>query len=646
MRVRRVPLGLVVPALLVGLVAVLATMQYRWLGKVSEAEREQLRRSLDQRAREFADDLDGEISRVYLSLQIPASAVAASDWTTFAAAVDRWRNTARFPRLVRGIYLAEAAGERRTLRAYDTETRAFGAATEAWPTHLAPVRSQLGGARAPAAPSPDGKRQVVAITFTPLVPDLPALLIPVSNPAPPPDLPSTPAAARFWLPWGGAYVLADLDGEYLRQTVLPALVARHFPGEGPDVYRVAVLAADGSAVFTRGAGKGTALDPERADVVVPIFNLRLDIVRDLVPGADTIAYRARIVGGSDRDAKKQPPATGGQQMAFVLEHRSGAPGPTVRGAGPAQVRLLRPGWRLVLRHPSGSLDAAVLQVRQRNLWLSFGILAVLAAGVVLVVVNARRSSQLAARQMDFVATVSHELRTPLTVIRSAAQNLSAGVVSDPGQARRYGELIEDEGRRLTETVEQVLEYAGLGSGRTVTDSRPVEVRGLLEEVAASCQRLCEQAGVTLEVSAEAEGLPAVPGDEGALRRALHNLVTNAVKHAPEGRWVRVAARVEEARGRREVAVTVSDRGPGIDASDLRHVFEPFYRGRQAIERQVQGNGLGLSLVKRVAEAHGGSVTVKTAAGEGTSFTLHLPALASAPATHAVGDPAPQAGSPA
>ena len=97
------------------------------------------------------------------------------------------------------------------------------------------------------------------------------------------------------------------------------------------------------------------------------------------------------------------------------------------------------------------------------------------ASVGLIVVNARRSERLAAQQMDFVATVSHELRTPLAVIRSAAQNLSAGVVHDGEQAQRYGDLIEDEGRRLTDMVEQVLEYAGLSGNRRPVMARPVDV---------------------------------------------------------------------------------------------------------------------------------------------------------------------------
>src|SRR4029079_7870929 len=124
-----------------------------------------------------------------------------------------------------------------------------------------------------------------------------------------------------------------------------------------------------------------------------------------------------------------------------------------------------PSWRILLQHADGSLDAAVAHARLRNLYLSFGILATLMISVGLILFNARRSERLAAQQMDFVATVSHELRTPLAVIRSAAQNLAAGVVPDPAQARQYGDLIETEGRRLTDMVEQVLEYAGLSDHR-------------------------------------------------------------------------------------------------------------------------------------------------------------------------------------
>jgi signal transduction histidine kinase len=294
-----------------------------------------------------------------------------------------------------------------------------------------------------------------------------------------------------------------------------------------------------------------------------------------------------------------------------------------------------PAWQFVVQHTAGSLDAAVAQLRRRNLYLSFGILAVLASGVGLVVVNARRSERLAAQQMDFVATVSHELRTPLAVIRSAAQNLSAGVVHEPAQARRYGDLIEQEGRRLTDMVEQVLAYAGVSDARGLVSARPADAGAIVGDAARASAPLVEAAGFEQQIDIAAD-LPAVLADEGAIRRAVHNLISNALKHGADGRWLGIAVgRGPGAGGLRtatrpgsanEVQISVSDRGRGIDAQDLPHVFEPFYRGRYALDRQIQGNGLGLSLVKRIAEAHGGRVSVHSAPGEGTTFTLHIPAL--------------------
>jgi signal transduction histidine kinase len=245
-----------------------------------------------------------------------------------------------------------------------------------------------------------------------------------------------------------------------------------------------------------------------------------------------------------------------------------------------------------------------------------------------VVLNARRSERLAAQQMDFVATVSHELRTPLAVIRSAAQNLSAGVVHEAEQARRYGDLIEQEGRRLTDMVEQVLAYAGVSDARGLVGARAADIGAIVSDVLAASAPLVESAGFEQAIAIAPE-LPLVMADEGAVRRAVHNLVTNALKYGADGRWLGVTVRrIAAAREKDadEVQIAVSDRGRGIDPQDLPHIFEPFYRGRFAIDRQIHGNGLGLSLVKRIAEAHGGRVSVRSAADQGTTFTLHLPAL--------------------
>jgi signal transduction histidine kinase len=112
----------------------------------------------------------------------------------------------------------------------------------------------------------------------------------------------------------------------------------------------------------------------------------------------------------------------------------------------------------------------------------------------------------------------------------------------------------------------------------------------------------------------------VRGDALALRSALQNLIGNAVKYAGDGRWVRIAARASG----RTLSISVSDRGLGITAEDRKHIFQPFYRGREAVSRQIQGSGLGLHLVRRIIEAHGGSVAVRSEPGQGSTFTIELP----------------------
>ncbi len=128
----------------------------------------------------------------------------------------------------------------------------------------------------------------------------------------------------------------------------------------------------------------------------------------------------------------------------------------------------------------------------------------------------------------------------------------------------------------------------------------------------------------------AEGLPPVLVDLSALRSCVANLIANAVKYGDSGRWVRVAAVAASGRKGPEVQISVADKGMGIASADLPHIFEPFYRGADAQARQIHGNGLGLSIVKGIVEAHGGSVSVQSVHGQGSTFVVHLPAYRGEP----------------
>lgn len=655
---RRLFLALLWPSALVVLVGVLAFFQYRWLGQVSEADRDRQRSTLNQRAREFASDFDREMGRAFAALQFDPSSPDAND--ALSKKYEGWKEATPFPQLIKAIYLTSspAAGDSSspepapiTLQKFDPATRTFSAVE--WPASLAPIRDRLTTLQhkftAPATPfSSAGNTtfRFVSVGQSPVMAGIPALVVPTQSVPHLGDTSAVREMIRFDIV-EPRYVIGELDKDVITGTVLPALVDKHL---AIDDYHVQVLEASKSgapaSVYRKGLSANANLDPAKADASTTFFNVRVDNVSVSsmrgVPTGGTLtpatvgesSNRMSIVvqetpsGRSEKNAvefksiaaERQRVESALQSTAAVLGRGATATVVPTRGGGAGGAFTYGPGaWQLVLQHPAGSLEAAVTKARRRNLAISFGVLAVLSVSVFMISINAQRSKQLAAQQMDFVATVSHELRTPIAVIRSAAQNLSAGVIHDAARAKKYGELIDNEGRRLTDMVEEVLEFAGISGGKRQFSIAPSDIGRLTTDVMESCDSLIREAGFAVEV-AIAPSLPPVSLDESAYRRALSNLVTNALKYGGDGKWMAVT--VCQAPDR-EVAVTVADRGRGIDAKDVPHIFDAFYRGAYAKDRQIHGNGLGLSLVQRITEAHGGSVSVQTSPA-GSSFTMTFP----------------------
>jgi signal transduction histidine kinase len=206
------------------------------------------------------------------------------------------------------------------------------------------------------------------------------------------------------------------------------------------------------------------------------------------------------------------------------------------------------------------------------------------------------------------------------VIRVAADNLANGMMENSRHAQKYGRLIGDEARRLTDMVEQILMFARAESpGRS--ELTAVSPEQIVRRALVACNPALREAGMVVECSIE-PGLPRALVDANLIVDCVQNLLNNAVKYAASGGWVGV--RAESAPGAR-IRISVEDHGPGIDPEELTHVFDPFYRAEEVRNSQIPGVGLGLSLVKRIVEAHHGTVEAANIASSGAVFSIFLAA---------------------
>jgi signal transduction histidine kinase len=237
----------------------------------------------------------------------------------------------------------------------------------------------------------------------------------------------------------------------------------------------------------------------------------------------------------------------------------------------------------------------------------------------------RGAIHIAKLQMEFVASVSHELRTPLAVISSAADNIADGLVSGKEDLRKYGVVIQNQSRQITDLVNQILLFASTKDRKNRYMLRPLAPSQIIDAAVDKTSATLQGAGFHLEQRIET-GLLYIMGDLSALSHCLQNLIVNAVKYSGESRWIGIRAFVEKSvdSNNREVRIAVEDRGIGINPSEIDRIFEPFYRSAAATAAQIHGTGLGLSLAKNIAEAMGGRLSVVSELSSGSVFTLHLP----------------------
>lgn len=316
--------------------------------------------------------------------------------------------------------------------------------------------------------------------------------------------------------------------------------------------------------------------------------------------------------------------------------------PSSSGTGPrkrvAATNLQRLGYRRIVQLlvylviiPTVLMLALgiILMFLESRINLLFGILlvsfvSVVVTGVVLVLVFVRREANLSQLQADFVSKVSHELRTPLTAIRLFAETIERS--DDPATRAKCTGLLVTESDRLSKLIERLLDWGRMEAGRKMYELRLERVKDIIDDaVSAYAPRrdLVADMDFTVEI---ADGLPDVVVDRAAMVDAVVNLLGNAQKYGGNPPVVRLSAAMTP---KGEVAIAVKDNGEGIPRPEHRRIFEKFYRIDDRLSRSKEGSGLGLAIVNHVARAHRARVTVDSEPGQGSIFTILLPAAPAA-----------------
>ncbi len=575
---------------LAAIISILGILQYRSTQRVSDATARDMEESLQSTLFDFRHALERELAGLCLELQAGHQGSLAMSSREVARRFKQWRQNALHPELVTEVFLWEGDNSANPL----SVSPAGLFRRVSWPRALTSLPLELANITPDEIPSStgsqgqqekaDGKSVHLGLSsHVGWLLDQQNLVL--LHPTVASD--SSGDSRVVWL-------IVPLSHEFATGHLLPELI-RHEFGAHIETYQVAVVIGGSEPSILYSSQPGFGSSPKSpVDASLNLFGPPTLATGSGFSHAHNVVFPAGTESAGDL-----PPL-------FIEPLIPAPPGPMLS---------------VIAKHRQGSVEAAVASLRDRNMAVSFGVLAILAVTLTLVAITSHRARALAQMQMDFVAGVSHELRTPLTAILLAARNLEDGVVGANGLVR-YGVAIKNHAAQLSGLVEEILLFAETHSGRHVYKIEPVDVALGIQNTLDSLAPIVDASGFTVE-EIVASDLPLVQGDAAAFSQCLQNLITNSLKYGGAQQWVGIRACVAESSGRKEIRVSVEDRGIGIEVGELKQIFDPFYRSPEVVESQILGNGLGLPLTKTMVEAMGGKLTVASERGKGSIFTLHL-----------------------
>ncbi|PYS88781.1 MAG: hypothetical protein DMF62_08835 [Acidobacteria bacterium] len=588
------------------LLTLFAAIQYRWQVQASNAEREIMQKRVEADTRQFAEDFNHEIQAAYFNFQIESDGWENSDWSEFNERYDYWRSKTEFPELIRDIYFVRSGADE-SMR-YDRERRAFVDA------EMPPVFAEL------KKQAEDDKN------FKPIDQERFALTMPVHETGHrnvqiriKPDFKQEDP--KMEMPRRFGHLIILLDKDVVVSKILPQLVAKHFPnGE----FDVEIRNKNGDSIF-RSASEVAVADASETLLTISPDNLFFFSNQNILPRSGRGErhssmmidqhVESRTFSQVETNSNSNSDSNSTKTFTFELNTE----GPKKRTAVFTGISDGSDSWQLGVEHVSGSVKAFVRSEQNRKLLTGLSIYLLVIGAIIAIAFSAMRSQKYAQRQIDFVSSVSHEFRTPLAVIYSAGENLADGVTNERGQVEKYGSLIKNEGRKLSAMVEQILEFAGARSGNRRYKFAGTNVNELVEHALFENEPSLTADGFEVQRDL-GMGIPPIAVDTEALLTAVQNLIQNAAKYSNGDRRINIATYMQNGH----VAIEVADHGIGISPADMGKIFEPFYRAKDVVDAQIHGNGLGLSLVKQIAEAHGGTVSAVSEKGAGSRFTIKLP----------------------
>ena len=274
---------------------------------------------------------------------------------------------------------------------------------------------------------------------------------------------------------------------------------------------------------------------------------------------------------------------------------------------------------VVALRPTLAKTLLIGELPSERLPLLLGVLALSVGLAAIGVMQLRRESELARLRSDFIASVSHELRTPLAQVRMFAETLLLGRVRSDEERLRSLQIVDQEARRLTHLVENILQFSRAEREALQLAPVPAELASQVREAVEAFSPVARSRHVVIQTSLDADIVCVV--DPGALRQILLNLLDNAVKYGPLGQTVTITLR----RSGEHARIIVDDQGPGIPTEHRTRIWQPYQRLDSAVAAAVAGSGIGLAVVAQLVTLHGGRAWAEAAPGKGARFVIELPA---------------------